>query len=357
MFYIHHTTCISPQQTYPDVRIGQLIPSANNTLKAIEPSYEGIPANILRRMSKSVKLAVGAALPILKQANTPDGILIGTGNGGMEDSVRFLKQVIEYNEEALAPGTFVQSTPNAIASQIALSTHNKGYNITHVHRGLAFENTVMDVAMLLTEHPQNNYLLGGVDEISSYNFNIEYLEGWYKKEDLSNTYLYETHTPGSIAGEGAVLFYVNGIKANALARLDAVSTLHSHDEYAVRDRLNSFIGKHIPAGENPDLLLTGENGDSRLLKFYTACESVVEADVAVARFKHMSGEYPTAQAFAVWLACQILNDQQLPAHMLKKSTAAKEFRNIIIYNNHKGIQHSFTLVSKAGEPGSVSTGK
>ncbi|HZE84152.1 MAG TPA: beta-ketoacyl synthase chain length factor [Puia sp.] len=356
MFYIHHTTCISPQQTYPEVRIGQLIPSVDNKLKAIEPSYDGVPANVLRRMSKSVKLAVGAALPILKQINTPDGILIGTGNGGMEDSVRFLKQVIEYNEEALAPGTFVQSTPNAIASQIALSTHNKGYNITHVHRGLAFENTVIDVAMLLMEHPQNNYLLGGVDEISSYNFNLECLEGWYKKEDLSNKDLYETDTPGSIAGEGAVLFHINGIKANARARLGAVSTLHSHDEHAVRDQLNYFIRKYIPTGEEPDLLMTGENGDIRLLKFYTACESAVAGDVAVARFKHMSGEYPTAQAFAVWLACQILDNQHLPSHMLKKSTAAREFRNIIIYNNHKGIQHSFTLVSKAGEPGSVSTG-
>ena len=40
--------------------------------------------------------------------------------------------------------------------------------------------------MLLKEIPGNNYLIGAVDEISSYNYNIEYLGGWYKKEIISN---------------------------------------------------------------------------------------------------------------------------------------------------------------------------
>ncbi|HMH23376.1 MAG TPA: beta-ketoacyl synthase chain length factor [Puia sp.] len=350
MFYIHKTACISPQQTYPDAEINVLTGSADNKLRATEPSYEGIPAGTLRRMSKSVKLGVGAALPLLRDAAAPDGILIGTGNGGMEDSVRFLKQIIEYKEEALAPGTFVQSTPNSIASQIALLSNNKGYNITHVHRGLAFENAAIDVGMLLAEHPLKSFLLGGVDEISSYNFNLEYLEGWYKKEALSNKDLYESDTPGSIAGEGAVLFLVNNKKADALAELKAVATLHSRDENVVRRRLQDFIGSHLPAGEKPDLFLTGENGDSRLLKFYTSCETLLEERVAIARFKHMSGEYPTAQAFAVWLACHLTRGYSLPFHMLKKSSVTREFKNILIYNTHQGVQHSFTLVSKVAQP-------
>jgi hypothetical protein len=182
MLYIHQTSCISPQATYSQPGSGAVggggVPGidaaalgigvprgpVDNMLKAIEPSYEGIPGSILRRMSKSVKMGVGAALPLLSltpsnpraelalpgstDSSTPpskpsllssavptaspstglslQGILIGTGNGGMEDSVKFLKQIIDYEEGLLTPGTFVQNTANAIASQIGLLHQNNG---------------------------------------------------------------------------------------------------------------------------------------------------------------------------------------------------------------------------------------
>ena len=102
--------------------------------------------NILRRMGKAVRIGVGAALPLLDGSSNPDGILIGSANGGMEDCIKFLNQVMEYDEGRLTPTNFVQSTPNAIAAQIGLATLNKGYNITHVHRGLAFENALLDAS-------------------------------------------------------------------------------------------------------------------------------------------------------------------------------------------------------------------
>jgi len=118
MFYIHQTSCISPQAGLDAPK-----PPEDNLLKAIEPSYEGIPGNVLRRMSKSVKMGIGATLSLLPF--TSGGILIGTGNGGMEDSVKFLKQIIDYDEGLLTPGPFVQSTANAIASQIGLLQHKR----------------------------------------------------------------------------------------------------------------------------------------------------------------------------------------------------------------------------------------
>ena len=62
----------------------------------------------------------------------------------MEDCIKFLNQIVEYKEGLLTPANFVQSTSNAAAAQIALVTKNHQYNITHVHRGLAFENALMD---------------------------------------------------------------------------------------------------------------------------------------------------------------------------------------------------------------------
>lgn len=349
MFYIHQSTCISPQQTFPGTEIDLLheYESADNKLSVIEPPYIGIPQNILRRMAKAVRIGVGTALPLMEGAgSSPDGIIIGTANGGMEESVKFLKQIIEYKEEMLTPGNFVQSIPNAIASQISLLSQNKGYNITHVHRGLAFENAVIDAAMLLKENPSNNYLLGGVDEIASYHYNLEYLEGSYKKESLSSKRLYEVNSPGSIAGEGAAMFLVNSVKANALAKVRALVTLHSEEEGVVKDQLQNFLNKHAPIGEKTDLFLTGENGDNRALHFFSSCEAILDKDVPVARFKHMCGEYPTSSAFALWLACHLLGSQSVPPHMIKKPAVKTKYKNVLIYNNYKGIQHSFMLISK-----------
>jgi hypothetical protein len=350
MLYIHQTTSISPQQTFGKASINQMQESVQNKLHAIEPDYPGIPPGLLRRMGKAVRIGVGAALPMLKTVSSPDGIIIGTANGGMEDCIKFLNQIIEYNEGLLAPGNFVQSTANAIASTIGLMTSNKKYNITHVHRGLAFENALIDALMLSKENPSGNYLLGAVDEISAYNYNIDYLDGWYKKEAVSNLNLYQTNSAGSIAGEGAVMFLVNGISAGARASIHAITSIHSDDENIVEDRLRDFIEANLNADEKIDLLITGENGDNRLLRYYIACENIFADGTTIARFKHMSGEFPTASAIGVWLACYIFQTQSLPDHMIKRNPPKKHFSRMLLYNNFKGRQHSFMMLSRPNNP-------
>lgn len=346
MFYIHQTSCISPQKTFGNIDLSQPKESVENKLLAIEPAFENIPLGLLRRMGKAVRIGVGAALPLIKDFQKLDGIIIGTANGGMEDCIKFLNQIIQYDEGTLTPTNFVQSTINAIASQIAFLSVNKGYNITHTHRGLAFENAMIDVDMLAKEFPQNNYLLGGVDEISNYNWNIESLGKWYKKEFVSNKDLYEKDSTGSLAGEGAAMFLVNGIKENALAKVEAINILHNKEEIVVAEKLKYFLNENLADGNEIDLFLSGENGDNRLLKHYLACENIFGKETTVARFKHLFGEFPTASALALWLTCHILQTQSLPQHLLKKESEKKSFKKILIYNNYKGLQHSFMLVSK-----------
>jgi hypothetical protein len=344
MFYIHQHTCISPQQTFSNIDLNILNDVSDNKLKAAEPTYEGIPNNILRRMGKAVRMGIGAALPLISQK--PNGIIIGTSNGGMEDCIKFLNQIIDYDEDMLAPGNFVQSTTNAIAGQLGMMSSNKGYNITHVHRAHAFENAMIDAAMLLKENINNNYLLGGVDEISAYNYNIEYLGNWYKKENISNKYLYNSNSIASIAGEGAAMFFINNDETGAFAELQAIHIFHTEDENEVAEQLKIFLEKNLSTEEKLDLLITGENGDNRLLKYYSICEALINDETIVARFKHMVGEYPTSSAIAVWLACNILQQQNIPQHMIKKSGVKKEIKKALIYNNYKGLQHNFILLSK-----------
>jgi len=346
MVYIHQAYCISPQQTFRNVDLDTLHEPVEKRLLAIEPAYEGIPPGMLRRMGRAVRMGVGASMPVIKEAAKIDGIIIGTGKGGMEDCIKFLNQIVQYEEGLLAPGNFVQSTSNAVAAQVGMITKNNSYNTTHVHRGHAFETALIDAVMQLNEFPESNFLLGGVDEISDFDFNIETLDGAYKNEAISNKDLYTSDSAGSIAGEGAAVFLVNNREQGALAGIAAINILHSEDENAVADALRDFLAKNNNGNEKIDLFISGENGDNRTLKFYDACERLLHADTPVARFKHLSGEYCTASAFAVWLACHLMQEQPVAGHLLKRLVEVSTPKTILLYNNYKAVQHSFLLMRK-----------
>jgi hypothetical protein len=70
MPYFHQSICISPQASFPETDLTQIRESANNLLSVVEPDYPGIPAGMKRRMGKSVRMAVGAALPCSKNIHS-----------------------------------------------------------------------------------------------------------------------------------------------------------------------------------------------------------------------------------------------------------------------------------------------
>ncbi|HEY4937050.1 MAG TPA: beta-ketoacyl synthase chain length factor [Puia sp.] len=345
MAYFHQYSCISPQNSFPKGDLSQIRESKNNLLEVTEPVYPGIPAAAKRRMGKSVRMAVGAALPLLEIYPQPDGIVIATANGGMEDCIKFLNQILEYKEGLLTPANFVQSTSNAAAAQIALVTKNHNYNITHVHRGLAFENALLDTVMLLKENEAAGYLLGSTDEISAYNYNIDRLAGWFRNETVLNADLFQSKANGTIAGEGSFMVWMNNQRVGASAEMNAVKTIHSNDPSIVLRSLEKFLSENLSPGEWPDLLLTGENGDDRLSPYYDIVESYMNESVPVARFKHFCGEFCTASSFACWLSIQIFETGEIPVLLIKKSVHKKTCRRVLIYNNYRGAQHAFILVS------------
>lgn len=310
-------------------------------LVAIEPALEGVPPGMIRRMSKAVRMGLGAGLPLLA-GKQPDGIILGTANGGMEDCIKFLNQIIDYDEGMLTPGNFVQSTPNAIAGQLSLIKKNHQYNATHVHLGLAFENALIDALLFLKENTRQTFLVGGVDEISTYNYNIDRLAGWYDPE-LTSENLYSANHAGTIAGEGAAMFLLSGNKEGALAKIETVETLHTTDPEKLKTRLSTLLDRY-PMGEGT-IFISGENGDRRSSHFYGSCEALT-GSTPVVRYKNITGEYPTASSFATWLAAYALESQNLPANLFKRGAAPKEINRAILYNNYHGHQHSFIVVSR-----------
>ncbi len=341
MFYIHQSSCISHQPTFNDVDLEDLKPSENNLVNAIEPKYENVPLGQLRRMGRALRMGVGTCMKLLA-TNKVEGLLIGTANGGIEDSIMFLNQIHDYEEGRLTPTAFVQSTYNAIAGMVGMITVNHGYNATHVHRGHAFENVALDAAMLLKENPNNTYLIGGVDEISVKNHRLVSLAGWYRHDPVSNFDLYEGDATGTLPGEGAAMFIVNNQSEGAKAKLTGLKILNSFDENFVKEQLHLFL-KVNPGPVN--LFLQGENGDNRLLKYYTACESLMDDETTIARFKHAFGEFQTVTSLALWLSTYVLQTQKLPQHFIKKNSTT-EVNRVLIYNNYQGAQHSFLLVER-----------
>lgn len=340
--YIHDYSCISPQHTFKETDIASLVEYRDNKLTAIEPRYDNIPPGVLRRMGKAVRIAVGAAMPIIRDQSI-DGIIIGTANGGMENCIQFLNQIIDYDEGLLTPGSFVQSTPNAIAGQIGLLRKNTGYNITHVHLGLAFENALLDALMMVREHPGTQYLVGAVDVISSYNYHIDLLRRTFRKDLISNKDLYNTTSAGTIAGEGVGMFRINNIPENAVAQIRAIKMIHTEDEAHVTTALQEFLRQQVDRNDSVDLFISGENGDERLLKYYHAAESVFTDATTIVRYKHLCGDFPTASSFALWLACYNL---PLPDHCIKHQGTLQQHQNILIYNNCYGKQHGFIYLTK-----------
>ena len=86
-----------------------------------------------RRMTVQTRRLVAAARKAMQECgiNQPDAIVCATQYGCMLQSMRFLQDMIDSDEQQLKPTPFINSTHNTIASLIAILTGNHGYNCTY----------------------------------------------------------------------------------------------------------------------------------------------------------------------------------------------------------------------------------
>ena len=86
-----------------------------------------------RRMTPQMRRIVAAARQAMQESGItqPDAIICATQWGCMLQSMRFLQDMMDSNEQQLKPTPFIQSTHNTIASIIAILTGNHGYNATY----------------------------------------------------------------------------------------------------------------------------------------------------------------------------------------------------------------------------------
>lgn len=343
--YINAHGIISPQRTFDGAFLENGPEEYTQPqMHCIEPDYkEFINPAKLRRMSRILKMGIGAASLCVQRGTQPDAIVIGTGFGCLADLEKFQYAMKAENEQLLSPTPFVNSSHNMISSQIAIALGCNGYNMTHFHAAMSFENALLDTLMLLNSGDAQNVLVGGIDEITEQLFSITNKLNIWRKNNYNNTSLFNGTHHGTLMGEGAAFFMLGSEPGNGNST-QIVGTRTLIDSKAdIVSEAADFLETLNLTLTDIDTMILGRNGDAENDCVYDALENCTQANIV--HYKHLCGEYRTSSAFAMWLGANILQRQQIPQCALKRKNGKNSYNNILIYNHLNGTEHAFTVLS------------
>lgn len=332
ILYINKTACISPQPTFEaDAFFSAWCPvGKGDQLKANDPDYKVLitDAGKRRRMGHLIKMGVSTSLQCLKQADgmtvMPDAMMSATGMGGLEDTEKFLRCIIDNDEQLLNPSNFIQSTGNTFGGQTGLLLGHHGYNVTYAHGGFSMESALIDAMLQLKDGSINTALVTGADEITATEYEVMRKMGFWRN--------------GRQMGEGSHSFFISKEKTDNSCQLAAVVTQRGIGENEAASELEKFVtGNGLNMGDI-DLVLTGCDCD------YPNMESIKATQRPLLDYKQWCGQYATAAGFGLWLGSELLSRQIVPNNSNWKQKALK---NVVIYSEYRQNDYSFILLRKA----------
>jgi hypothetical protein len=338
--YISSASAISPQNSFaPENFLKDIQTTRSGKLFVVEPDYrQYINPVAVRRMSRLIKMGISCGMKALQDAGVdmPDAIITGTGLGSMTDTEKFLKDMISLQGETLNPTFFIQSTYNSVNGWISLQTKATGYNQTYVNRGFSLEMALTDAQLFLNETDELQYVLaGGFDELTDEYFLVKSKVGYWKEDVPESINLLEHNdSTGTIAGEGASFFVLSNDPVNAICSIREIKMLQSPTAQNLNQTIERLLSSHNISKGDVHAIICGINGDSRYDSLYADTLSGFPADTSVACFKHLTGEYPTATGFAVWLAIKLFSDQHVPVEVLYRKGESTGIRNILVINHY-----------------------
>ncbi len=347
--YIQSTETISPQDTFQSSSfLEEVLTPTKDYFTCLHPEYKQfINPGSLRRMSNVIRMGLTVSRSCMEKAGLekPGAIIIGSGLGCVQDTAKFLNQVIDQDEQLLNPTAFIQSTHNTVSGQIALLLGCREYNLTFSQKSLSFESALMDAILLLDEKETGNVLVGGIDEIVEESYSLMLKSGCAKaslEADILNS-----KTPGAVPGEGAAFFLLSGEKQpGSLARMDDMEVINrSLGLHALKEQLSAFLSRNGTSEADIDLLITGRNGDAGSSEIYQGIEDVFTHSV-IAGYKHLVGEYDTASAFGMSLASRIIHQNKVPRTIRLNKVAKDKISSCLLFNHSANRDFSFILLSK-----------
>jgi 3-oxoacyl-(acyl-carrier-protein) synthase len=347
--YINGIASISAQKTFDNSEfLNALINHEAQTINVVDPNYKDyIPPAAARRMAKGIKMGVVASKIAIKESGLEnvDAIITGTGMGCVRDSEKFVSAIIDNDEQYLTPTSFIQSTHNTVGGQIALELQCKGYNFTYVHASNSFESAVLDAKLQLELNEEKNILIGGVDELGDHTVTIHKLINHIKPKAVKASELLASNTEGAIFGEGANFFVLsNEKKATSYAEVLSIKLFNTLSQTEVSQAAVQFLDDNKMTKEDIDLIILGNNGDVNFDVYYSTLGSNIFKNTQQVYYKHLCGEFNTASSFGFWLASKIMKTQSLPEIIKLNDLDTSNFKTILLYNQYRGENHSFTLL-------------
>ncbi|WP_282081493.1 beta-ketoacyl synthase chain length factor [Aquimarina algiphila] len=334
--YIHSVVSISAQNTFPNEDfLLDVIKYNAKKIQAVYPNYKDfISPVVTRRMQTGVKMGVVAANKALQIAklNEPDAIITGTGMGCITDTEKFLNSIIDNDETYLTPTSFIQSTHNTVGAQIALGLKCNNYNNTYTHGSLSFESALIDAQLLLQELGARHVLVGGIDELGT-----EFVDYVQMIEANKNKGI------GVPFSEGATFTVLSTEKKENAIKLQDIITISEASKEELILKLEDFLALNNMDVKAIDAIILGDNGDM-YDDYYEHITISLFSNASQIKYKHLSGEFHTASAFAFWLGINVLQKQHIPAEVLKNSGENKSIKTLLLYNQCKGKDHSFILL-------------
>ncbi|NMH27700.1 beta-ketoacyl synthase N-terminal-like domain-containing protein [Flavobacterium silvaticum] len=346
--FINGIGCVSAQDTVNGFPSEFIIDPSTNYLEIVKPDYKDYFSPIAsRRMAKGVKNGIVASTVAMKEAGneSPDAIITGTGMGCIEDSDKFLKAIIDNKEEFLTPTSFIQSTHNTVASTIAINLGCKAYNFTYVNGAVSFESALYDAKLQLDADEAHSVLIGGVEEMTEYTKSLFKLAGFIKPDDSGPHNILEADTKATVFSEGATFFMLEDErKDSTYAEILDVEIVNKLTPEEAAEHAEAFIRRNNLTLHEIDAVVLGYNGDSEFDGYFKAVAKNFDFAPQM-YYKHVSGEYNTASAFGLYVGANILKSQQIPSDLKANDESRPAYRNMLLYNQYRGLDHSFTLIS------------
>lgn len=326
--YIRKASCISPQPTFnADEFFSAWQPQKEgDQLPAVDPDYKALitDAGKRRRMGHLIKMGVSTSLNCLQENGTttlPDAMMSATGMGGLDDTEKFLRCIIDNDEQLLNPSNFIQSTGNTFGGQTGLLLGHHGYNVTYAHGGFSMESALTDAIMQLTDGSISSALVTGADEITSTEYEAMRKMGFWRS--------------GRQMGEGSHSFLLSGERDNSMCQIAEVRTQREIRNSSLSTELEVFANDNNRHWMEVDLVLTGCDCD------YDSIKDLQESSFRVLDYKQWCGQYATATGFGLWLGAEILNRGIAPT---ANGWIKHQLKTIVVYSEYRKNDYSFIML-------------
>ena len=344
--YINGLSGVSAQATFDESFLeGNIQEVPTSYRKVIDPEYKQyLNPTASRRFGRLIKMSLVAAQKSIAMADgvMPEAIITGTGLGCLEDTEKFLGALIENNESMLSPTAFIQSTHNTISGQIAMMITCYYPNYTYSNRYFSFESSLLDGILMLQDKSCKHVLVNAADEvIPAVHTIIKRMKLWDRSEYIAKNAAF----PVTI-GEGALSMMISSEKTKtSLAALKAFSLQYMlPKESTIEAQFEHFLKEASLKVSDIEVVILGMNGDEANDSYYEPVRQLFAQSTQLV-YKHLFGESFTASSFAYWLGAQIIRHKKIEPSSILVDKGHRAPKYIAVYNQFRGIYHSFSLLT------------